>query len=256
MAIRFDASYNKEIRRVVDAYNHKRRRMIKAGHSNIPDLALVSELKNRYDTRSDLNRELNRLRKFTRGDILQKVELAHGKISKYNYELLKVNQENALEYFQKEYQRVSKRVGRFPGEKTYLDNIDAKIKLLSKDLKSMNEAQLRTAAASVKEYNKVPTRLKHQFRGFLSEVDWVMEKLDIPPEERDAFFNKFQKLTPTQFLYMYDNNDIIARIYRLYHKNTGESAYLTDTTENAEDLIDELILQADVMVDDAILNSD
>lgn len=258
MAIRFDAGYNANMRKIVANYNQRRKRMEQAGIRNIPEPALVSELKGRYSVRSDLDRELERLKNLGRGDVLEKIETSGGvKAVKWQVQYLKNNVKNARNYFEREYERVSKRTAKFPGERQYLDNIRAKIDLLDRNINFMDQADFRSAISSVNEFAMSPTMRKAQYRGFLSEVDWVMEKLGYDDDDRAKFFNKFHKLTPSQFLYMYDNNDIISRIYRLYHKDYGEEdARLTDSEANAEELIDELMKQADVMIEDAQTNAD
>lgn len=257
MAIRFDADYNANMRKIVSNYNQRRKRMEKAGIKNLPEPALVSELKGRYTVKSDLNRELERLKNLRRGDVLQKIETSGGvKAVKWQVQYLKNNVVNARNYFEREYERVSKRTARFPGERQYLDNIKAKIDLLDRDINYMDQADFRSAITSVNEFAMSPTMRKAQYRGFLSEVDWVMEKIGYDDDKRTEFFNKFHKLTPSQFLYMYDHNDIIAKIYRLYHKDYDEEeGRLTDSESNVEDLIDELMEQADVMIEDAKENA-
>ena len=97
MAIRFDAGCNANMRKIVANYNQRRKRMIKAGFKQVPPHAKVSELKGRYDTRSDLNRELERLKNLGRGDVLQKIETSGGvKAVKWQYKYLKNNANNAL----------------------------------------------------------------------------------------------------------------------------------------------------------------
>lgn len=258
MAIRFDASYNKFIRDTVRNYNKRRKRMIAMGYRNIPRQELVSELKGRYDTRSELDKELKRLKNFGRDDILTKVETDGGvKVISWQYKYAKTNIKNAKDFFEREYQRVSKRAAKFPGERQYLDNIQAKINLLGMDLDYMNQSDFRSLITTIDEFAEHPSLQKARYRGFLSEVDWVMEKVGYDKEKRDAFFKKFTKLTPSQFLYAYDNNDIIGRIYRLYHKHYGEEeGHLTDSAENAEDLLDSLTEQSKEIVEDAQLNAD
>ena len=120
----------------------------------------------------------------------------------------------------------------------------------------MNQSDFRSAITATEEFAKSPTRRKEQYREFLSEVDWVMEKTGIKPEDRDAFFKKFSKLTPSQFLYAYDNNKIIEKVYSLYHKDYGDDeGYLTDEGD-AKSTIEELMEEADDIVKDAQLNAD
>lgn len=258
MAIRYDKNLNSRIRNDVRSFNRKRDRLEKLGYKNLPKRQTVSELKKRYSVRADLERELKFLRGFKRQDLEKKIEFQGGvKAISWEYDYLKKNSKAAIEYFQREYDRVSKRVGRFPGESMYLDNIVTKLEILNTNIRYMTQSEFRSALSAISEFRSAPTLRKIQYRGFLSEVEWVMQKLGYSQEKRDEFFKKFEQLTPSQFLYAYDNNDIIARIYNLYHKDYGESeAHLTDTAENSEDLIDDLIEQTDSIIKDAQKNMD
>lgn len=258
MAIRFDAGYNNQIENIVRNYNKRYKRMDDAGVKHLPGKVSVKELKRRYTNRSDLNRELNRLKNLTRKNVQQKRKIESGlNVFNWEYNYIKSNSKNAKEYFIKEYERVSKRVAKYPGERQYLNNIQAKINLLGKNFKQLEEADFRSTVATINEFAHASTDRANQYRGFLSEVDWVMQQLDYSEVDRNKIFKKFSKLTPSQFLYAYDNNDIIGRIYRLYHKNYGEEeAYLTDTVEKAEELIESFMEQVDDIIKDAQLNAD
>jgi hypothetical protein len=257
MAINFDNDLNARLRKEVRNFNKRRDRLERAGYRNLPAHQTVSELKSRYGLRRDLVREIERLKNFTRKDLEKKIgNMGEVKASSWQFDYLKVNQKAAKEYFQQEYERVHKKIGRFPGERTYLDTISAKLNLLNQDIRQMNQSDFRSAITAINEFAMSPTHRKEQYRGFLSEVEWVMEKTGISQEDRDKFFNKFSKLTPSQFLYAYDNNKIIEKVYSLYHKDyDDDEAYLTDE-KNAESIIIDLMEQADIIVKDAQLNAD
>lgn len=256
MAIQYNKDFNAEIRNTVRNFNKKVIQAEKRGFRNLPKTVKVSELKSRYQTRGDLVREINRLKNFRRGDILTRVENQGGaKAIKWEMDFIKSNAKDAKAYFEREYERVSKRVAKYPGERLYLDTLSSKINLLEQNINYLNQPQFRSTLSAVREYYNVPANREAQYRGFLSEVEWVMEKTGISKERRDAFFKKFGKLTPSQFQYAYDNNDIISRIYALYSKNE-EEPYLTDSEENAEDLVDSLMEEADDIITDAKLNAD
>ena len=257
MAIKFDDELNAEIRETVRNYNKRRNRLEKAGYKNVPDPILVSELKSTYTKRSDLTRELERLRNIKRTDLTEKIENQGGvKAVKWKYDYLKANAKAAREYFKREYERVSKRVGKYPGEQTYLNNIAVKIDILDTSISYMNKSEFNAAVAYVTEFSNVTGKRKAAYRGYLNEVEWLMNLIGYPESEKKKFFNKFTKLTPSQFLYMFDNNAIIARIYNLYHKDYEGEAFLTDSEENAWELVDELMTQADDMIKDAQENMD
>ena len=258
MAIRYTKELNNELRRTVRNFNAKVSYLEKQGYKNIPEHTSVIELRRRYTKRGDLLRELKRMGSFRKGDLVKRIETSGGnKAIKWQLDFIKANAKNAKNYFQSEYERVSKRLGKFPGERTYLDTISAKIELLERDINYMNQPDFRSTYNIVNEFATSPTRLKAQYRGYLSEVEWLMNKLGYEDEKIEKLFNKFTTLTPSQFLYAYDNNDIIARIYRLYHKDYGEAeGHLTDNTENAKALVDEFFNQIDDIIKEAKKNMD
>ena len=181
MAIRYDKSYNAEIARTVKNFNQKRNRAIKRGFKSVPSPIKVSDLKARYTTRDELNKQLTQLRKFSsKEDLLKKVENQGGASAiEWEFGYLKSNLKSAKDYFEGEYKRVSKRVGKFPGERMYLDTIASKIKLLDFNIDYMTQSQFRSAKSTISEFFNAPANRKAQYRGFLSEVEWVMEKTGI-----------------------------------------------------------------------------
>ena len=256
MAIKISRELNAELRNTVRNFNKKVVRAENRGFRNLPDLVKVSELKARYQTNTQLVREIRRLQNFKRGDILTRIENQGGaKAVSWQFDYVKSNLNDAKDYFEREYERVSKRTGKFPGERLYLDTIASKIKLLEQNINFMSQSQFRSAKSAVSEFYNAPKARDKQYRGFLSEVEWVMEKTGIPQEKRDEFFKKFSKLTPSQFLYAYDNNDIIDKVYKLYVKQGEDEPYLSDP-DGAKEQIEELMKEADDIVKDAQLNAD
>ena len=68
MAIRYTPEYNAEIRRRVHNFNQNRKRAELAGvpKNRLPDPIKVRELKANFQSKSDLERVLNQLDKFSR----------------------------------------------------------------------------------------------------------------------------------------------------------------------------------------------
>lgn len=254
MSIRFNSAYNGDIRKIVQNFNRRVQRMEQSGFKHVPDLIKVSELKARYSSRNELNKELKRLKFFNREDILKTVENKGGtKSVKWEYTFLKNNLKSAQEYFQKEYDRVSAKLGKYPGERTYLDTIAAKIENLQRDINYMNQREFKMAMSAVKEFAMSPAKRQAQYRGFLNEVEWAMHKLSISDDKINTFFKKFEELTPSQFLYVYNENPLIRRIYELYIK-TDEVSRFNTSDENANLYINMLMEQADDMIKDAKTN--
>lgn len=258
MAIRYDKVLNDLLRKEVRNYNAKLKRMKARGVTRLPDYQTVSELKSRYNTKSELTREINRLRTLNRQQVLNSVETKGGaKVAEWQYTYAKNNRTAARQFFEKEYTRVEKRVSRFPGERMQLDNIAAKLDLLAKPLETLTQSQFKSIISTINEFATSPSQLKSQYRGFLSEVEWVMDKVGIEAAEKEKFFKKFKTLSPDQFLYAYDNNDIIARIYNLYQKDYGgEGAHLNASEEDAKALVESMMKQADLIIKEAKENID
>jgi hypothetical protein len=257
MAIRYNKELNARLRREVDNFNKKRKRAIQRGFRQLPPAMKVSELKARYTVKSDLDRELNRLRKFNITNALERVE-TQGGIDSTSWELkyLKGNVRNARDYFQRELNRASKRAAKFPGEAERVNNIRAKIDILDIDLSYMNQEQFRSAKRAIFEYVEAPAKRKAGYRGFLTEVDLVMQRLGYSQDEIDSVLNKFNKLNPEQFLYAYDHFDIISRIYELADSPVYGGLKLNTTDEDAENLVDTLREQVDGVITDAKNNVD
>lgn len=259
MAIRYTPEYNAEIRRRVHNFNQARNRAEKAGvpKNRLPNPVKVSELKSNYKTKRELERALNQLDKFSKKVTNELITIGDDfKTTKWNYDYVKGNRDLAQEYFKKEFERVEKRTAQFPGERDYLNTISAKINVLSKDIKSLDAKEFKASLNAINEFMKAPTQRKTAYRGYLTVVEEVMDTLNVDKKKQDAFFKKFEQLTPTQFLYMYDNNALIERVYELYFKrNENGEVQLNTDVDSANEIIDELLEQADLMVEDAKLNS-
>ena len=257
MKVKYSQEFNKDMYSIVRNFNKRLLRLEKRGFTQLPAPAKVSELKSRYQVPSDLTRELNRLKNFKRGDVLKKIENDGGaKSIAWEFTYLKSNQKNAKDFFEREYERVNKRVKRFPGEKEHLFTIQNKLKLLDMNIDYMNQKQFRSAVSAVNEFATFPTRLKTNYRAFMSEVDQVMKVLNYSDEERDKLFRKFSKLTPTQFFYLYDNNDLIGKIYSLADSPEYGGLKLNDTEDAAREDIDTFLEEVDDMIKDAHTNAD
>ena len=256
MSVKYTPEYNQEIRRRVYNYNRRITRAEELGIKNLPNKVKVRELKSLYSDRDELNKELSRLDKLTRERMTNRSNKKGGaRALDWQFDLVKANIAPAKEYFKNEYKRVNKRTLRYPGEKTYLNTIKSKINFLNKDINKASESQFRSILSAVTEFINSPRIRKERYRGFLSEVEWVMDQTGISESEREKFFKKFEELTPSQFLYAYDNNDIINKIYSLYRKDSSDGVPYLNDAEDPNKLIRRLLREADDIVNDAKMNS-
>ena len=258
MAVRYTPQYNAELRRKVHNFNQTVTRAEKAGvpKNRLPRKIKMRELKASYTSRKELERALEQLQTFTRKSTNDRINIGDYKTTQFNYDFVKTNKNLAKQYFQREFERVEKRVAKFPGERDYLNTISAKINTLGKDVRSLDDKEFKASINAINEFLGASSERKERYRGFLSEVEAVMDTLNVEEDRKNNFFKKFQQLTPTQFLYAYDNNDIIARVYELYFKrNDDGSVQLNTDVDSANEIIDSLFEQADLMIEDAKNNS-
>lgn len=253
MTIRYDPGYNAEIRRVVQNFNRKRARAYAKGFRDLPDIIKVSDLKARYETRSELNKELRMLKRFSsRKDVLRQIENQGGaKAISWEFNYLKQNVKRAREFYLKQYQTIAKKVGRFPGERMQLDTISAKLNLLEMDLNYMNQEQFRSYKATINEYLTSGSRKRAGYRGFLSEVLNVMRMVGINEDTINRVMNKVNELTADQFFEMYNDSDLVSRIYDLADSPIYGELKLNTDRDTAEDLINTFVEEVDDLVETA-----
>ena len=249
MAIRYNKAYNKEIR---DAVKHAQtvektlsRRGIKLG-IQVPK---VSDLKARYQTRRELNKELTLLKKLSSSSdrLLKDVETSGGATAiKWGLDYLKLNQKKAIEFYENEKRIELESEPMFPGERMRLDEIEENLQILNMDVEYMNQEQFKTLSSSINDYLNMPGKQRAGYRGFLWQVENAMRLSGYDDETINTLFDKFKGLTPAQFHELYKKNDLIKRIYQLVNSPTnGNELKLTVEKEDARDIIDTLLIQAD-----------
>ena len=252
MAIRYTKAYNKEIRQAVKHFNTVRNTLYKKGVKLTSAPLKVSELKARYQTRRELNRELTLLNKVSSSSdrLLREIENQGGaRAIKWELDYLKLNTQNAIKYFEHEAQIERQRLPEFPGERMRLDAIEQKIHYLKMDVDYMNQEQFRSYRSAIREYMATPAKQKGGYRGFLSEIEGVMRLVGYDDATINSFFNKFKVLTPSQFQDLYETSDLISRIYELADSPIYSGTLKINTaTGDAKEMIDTLIEETDELV--------
>lgn len=252
MAIKFDKAYNAEIRRVVRNFNQKRNRAIKRGYRYLPPKMTVSELKSRYTSRSQLNRDLNALKRFNReGDkALKVVETSGGaKAIKWEYDYLKRNLKYAKEFYDREIEDAARLdTPMMVAKAEYINNLRSKRDYLNLELTELSQSQFRTFRNTINEYLYANERNMSGYRNWMNEVELIMRNLGYDNKTINKFFEGFNELSPRQFLTMYRQSQLVSRIYELYIPTKDHSFKLSTTEEDAKDLINTFMVEKDEMI--------
>lgn len=258
MAIRFDAAYNADIRRVVRNFNQKRNRAIKRGFRNLPPPVKVSELKARYTKRADLNRELRLLKQFSEEDALEKVETSGGVTAiKWEVKYLKANIKKAKAFYDREIYKLTHLDTELAVTKReMLNNLKTKRSYLDLELDLLSPSQYGTYRATVGEYLSSNFDKQRAYRAWMNEVETIMRRLGYKSRAINQFFKGFDQLTPSQFMIMYQKSNLISRIYELYLPTREGDFKLSTTEDDARELIETFIAEKDDMIAEAKAQED
>ena len=255
MGIKYDEGFNAEIARRVKNFNAKRQRLYSKGFRDLPEHLKVRDLKARYTNKRELQKELKLLAKFSkRGtEPVERIYTPGGAVTtEWNLQYLKQNVKSAREYFLDRYKIIASKIENMPGERSKLDTLAHKIQILDLDIKYMNQDQFRSYQATIREYLRSPGLQRGGYRGFLSEVEQIMRLLNYPAKDINKFFNTMKQLTPDEFTRMTEESELISRIYELADSPIYTGGIKINTTDdNAKELIDEMLVQADNLIAEA-----
>ena len=246
MAINFGAEYNKEIRRIVYNFNRKRKRAIKRGFSYLPPKQYVSELKGRYKTKAALDRELKSIEAFnlmgqTAFEVME--TLGGGRVSRYQMDYMKSHLRSTKAFFDrriKEAKELYEEDRNIIARREYLFNLEERRKYLDLDIDYLDESGIRTFQKYIEQAEDYELKKVRDYRNYLNIVDQVMEMVGFDKSKRDVFFAKLEKLTPAEFIKLYQRSVIIQRIYDLYVSSNQLSTDEEDATRVLTRLTDRI----------------
>lgn len=257
MARKFEPVFEGEIRRIVKNFNQKRSRALKRGITNVPDKEYVSRIKKNFNKRSDVTDYLKNLKRFNEmGDEAFNVRetKAGGKISEYNYQVMKKNLTHAKKYYAAQISEAKNLFDLDPysiSRKDYLLNLEEKSKFLEQNIMDLSQSGLSTFSKYIEQSMTSGIRQVASYRGFLAGIDDVMGRLGYSKEEINALYEKMSDLSPAQFVKMYRQNDIINRIYDLIPSPEHNKEAINLSDDKARELIDAFLSRFDTMVEEA-----
>ena len=245
MAIRYTKAYNKEIRDAVKHAKTVEKTLSKRGIKLGIAIPKVSELKAKYQTRRELNKELTLLNKLSSSrdsNVLKKIETSGGATAiKWEYDYLKQNVNNAIKYFQWERELELEKNPKYPHELSRIYEIDQNIVYLQSEVDYMNQEQFSAYKGVIKEYTQMVEHMKRGYRGFLYQIENAMRYSGFSENEIDEVFDNLKELTPSEFHEWYRKNDIVKRVYELVPSPPTSENKLNTTTDDARGMLGDLI---------------
>lgn len=202
MAIRYDASLNKELRSTVSNFNRKIARLEKEGRELLPDKVYVADLKEFYQDRRELKRKLRQLQKFSERGFEEAIKTVGGrKTSLYKLQMDKEERALSIRRDQAELNRLRKLAS--PTDtlrRAEINRLEDSLKILKRDLNTITPEQYKTFEATVVralDYDKRKERFQENFFQIVtSEASYA----GVAQYKLDYIHQKFAELTPDQLL--------------------------------------------------------
>ena len=257
MARKFEPVFEDEIRRIVKNFNQKRARGLNRGFSYVPEKQYVSRIKKNFNKRSDVANYLKSLKRFNdMGDEAFNVRetRAGGKISEYNYQMMKKNLKQARNFYKAQIQEAAELFDLDPysiARKDYLLNLEEKAKYLEQDIMDLSQSGLSTFTKYIEQSMTSGIRQIGSYRGFMGGLDDIMGRLGYSRQEINAIYEKIADLSPAQFVRMYRQNDIVSRIYDLMPSPEHGKEAINLSDERAKELIDVFNTRLNTMIEEA-----
>lgn len=244
MAIKYDSDLNGEIRRVVKNFNQKRNRAIKRGFSYLPNKVYVSDIKTSFDNRTDLRRYLRELERFNKlkDAALETVETrGGGRTSRYNLMYIKDNLKNTKEFFDRqiaEAQELFYEDEYSIARRDYLFNLQEKRKYLDIDIMNLDQSGIKTFSKYTSQALDNNKSNITAYKGFLSGIEKVMREAGYDDRSISKFYEQLGNVSPAQFVKMYRQNDLIAKMYSIIRSPINGKSAINVGDKEAHKLID------------------
>ena len=254
MAIRFTPKYNEYANEIVRNYNRRVRsanKEAKIPKKYLPDTVSLRSLKKNFTTRKDLNRELENLKMFSRESVRQLYTVGDKTFTQYELDLVKKQKDPTIQYYQELYNLYEPKIEKgYYAEKARVALIQDTLEILRKDEENLTGEDVDIIKSAIDEYRRSYARRGGAYRGFLSEVEWVMTQVGVEKADRDRFFKKLESVDQDQFFRIYNQSDIIERVYELADSPTYGGMKLNASKEDARELIDTLLEEIDMIIEE------
>lgn len=233
MAIRYDKKLENEINRTLRNFNSKVRRLEKQERDLIPNTITKEQLKQGYDTRTDLVRKLKELQRFSNRGAENIIRTTGGaEITRYELENLKRDIRRAKYNITKELKRLEVEKPTIFGRKQdvtfaqmgddrYL-NKKTTYESLNKDIRKLNKKELESLLNRVgrelfyQNYEK--SKFKESYFQMVEDLGYFYK---VDPKKMEKIKEKLFSLNPEKFLKAFNTDKAIKSIIEYYVISTG-----------------------------------
>ena len=264
MAFKISASAEKNLNKAINNFNRKVKRLEKVDREiDIPEKESITAIKQRVTNKWELNREIDRLERFTKRNAEELIKNKSGLVlSRWEYENLQREQKRLNARLLREIERYGNITPKEFGKKqaaTYaqmgdekLSNLKARQKAISsKSLSKINREQLKSLEALINKTNANYRKDKEVF--YNNYLDGTLLNLGYyvgyDKEKLDYIKEKLNELTPDQFIKAF-NTDVSLKDIQDRYVLSHEDGITPEILESdVVPVLDELYKNIDKIVD-------
>lgn len=254
--IRYDKKLNQEINRTIKNFNQKIARLEKENRQMLPSKITKRQLKENVYTRTELNRKLKELQRFSRRGV-EEVITTSGGVNLTIYELDKIKRENARikRNISREINRLKTSKPKIFGKTTtstysemgdtdYL-NLIARRKALDKNIQKLSREEFERFSKLVERTGRsqqyMNTIFKENYFDMLTKTAYYF---DYDNAKLEKLRNKLMQLKPNDFLKLFKEDKSIRAILDYYPVVTNNFNAI-----NPDDIKDDVVMLYDNLID-------
>lgn len=264
MAIRYDKKLNQEINKTIKNFNQKIARLEKQERELLPSKITKKDLKNSVYTRTELQRKLKELQRFSKRGAEEVIETKGG-VKLTQYELQNIKRENA-----RVKRNITREINRLKvnkpkifgktqtstfsemGDTDYL-NLLARRKALEKDINVLSREELERFTKLIEKTGKnqqyMNSIFKENYFEMLTDLGYYF---DYDNEKLSMLKQKLMSLKPNNFMKLFKEDKSIRAILDYYPivTNSFNAINPDDIKEDVINLYDNLINNIDEIIQD------
>ena len=264
MAIRYDKKLNQEINRTIKNFNQKIARLEKQEKELLPSKITKKDLKTSVYTRSELQRKLKELQRFSKRGA-EDIITTSGGIRLTKYELNEIKRENA-----RVKRNITREINRLKfnkpkifgktqtstfsemGDTDYL-NLVARRKALEKDINKLSRDEFERFTKLIEKTGKSQQYMNNIFKEkYFEMLTDLAYYFDYDKDKLNKLRDKLMKLKPNDFLKLFKEDKSIRAILDYYPivTNSFNAINPDDIKDDVVTLYDNLIDNIDMIMQD------
>ena len=264
MAIRYDKKLDQEINRTIKNFNQKIARLEKQEKELLPSKITKKDLKTSVYTRSELQRKLKELQRFSKRGA-EDIITTSGGIRLTKYELNEIKRENA-----RVKRNITREINRLKfnkpkifgktqtstfsemGDTDYL-NLVARRKALEKDINKLSRDEFERFTKLIEKTGKSQQYMNNIFKeNYFEMLTDLAYYFDYDKDKLNKLRDKLMKLKPNDFLKLFKEDKSIRAILDYYPivTNSFNAINPDDIKDDVVTLYDNLIDNIDMIMQD------